>query len=51
MEIQQANLADMERIGAQLWTLAEFAQYDEERRPQLVQQVRAAVAQDTTVPE
>lgn len=50
-EIQQANLADMERIGAQLWTLEEFAQYNEERRPQLAQQVWAAVAQDAAVPE
>lgn len=50
-EIQQANLADMERIGAQLLTLEEFAQYTEEQSPKLVQQVWTAVEQDTTVPE
>lgn len=49
--IQRANLADMERIGAQMLTLAQFADYCEEQAPQLVQQVQRAVAADRTVPE
>lgn len=50
-EIQQANLADMERIGAQMLTLAQFADYSAEKAPQLVQQVQQAVAADQAVPE
>lgn len=50
-EIQRVNLADMERVGAQLWTLTQFAQYDSTCAPQLVQQVRQAVAVDKTAPE
>lgn len=50
-EIQRVNLADMERIGAQMMTLEQFAQYSAADTPQLVQQVQWAVAQDTMVPE
>jgi nicotinamidase-related amidase len=50
-EIQQANLADMERIGAQLLTLEQFAAYDCATRPALVQQVQQAVAAETMLPE
>ena len=50
-EIQRVNLEDMARIGAQMMTLEEFAQYNAEHTPQLVQNVQQAVAQDCTVPE
>ena len=50
-EIQRANLADMERIGAQMLTLEQFAAYDVDSVPYLVQQVRQAVADDSAAPE
>ncbi len=50
-EIQRANLADMERVGAQMLTLKQFAAYDANSVPCLVQQVQQAVADDVTVPE
>lgn len=50
-EIQSANLADMERVGAQLWTMQQFEHYNAEYAPQLVQQVQQAVAADPAVPE
>lgn len=50
-EIQRVNLEDMARIGAQMMTLEEFACYDAEHTPQLVQKVQQAVARDHTVPE
>lgn len=50
-EIQRVNMEDMERIGAKLLTLEEFAAYDVSSCPSLVQEVCAAVAQDETNPE
>ena len=50
-EIQRVNMEDMERIGAKLLTLEEFAAYDASNCPSLVQEVCAAVAQDETNPE
>ena len=50
-EIQRVNLEDMARVGAQLLTLEQFAAYDSASAPQLVGQVRQAVAADDTVPE
>ena len=50
-EIQRVNMEDMERIGAKLLTLEEFAAYDASSCPSLVQEVCAAVAQDEMNPE
>ncbi len=50
-EIQRVNLEDMERVGAKLMSLDEFAAYDSTNCPNLVNQVRDAVAQDETYPE
>lgn len=50
-EIQRVNLEDMQRVGAQLLTMEQFAAYCAEHAPQLVQQVRQAVNEDTTIPE
>lgn len=50
-EIQRANLADMERVGAQMMPLEQFALYQPQSAPQLVQQVQQAVMNDTAVPE
>ncbi len=50
-EIQRVNMEDMERIGAKLMTLEAFASYDSSNCPNLVNQVRDAVANDATDPE
>ena len=50
-EIQQANLADMVRIGAQMLTLEQFEAYNIDTMPQLVQQVQQAVLNDAAIPE
>ena len=50
-EIQRVNLEDMERIGAELWSLGQFEQYDAAHCPTLVQHVRQVVAEDAAVPE
>lgn len=50
-EIQRVNLADMERVGAQMMPLKQFALYQARFAPQLVQQVQQAVMNDTAVPE
>lgn len=50
-EIQNVNVEDMARIGAQLMTLEQFSHYDTEMAPQLVQQVQQAVERDATAPE
>ena len=50
-EIQRVNMEDMERVGAKLMSLDEFAAYDSTTCPKLVQDVRNAVALDETDPE
>ena len=50
-EIQRVNMEDMERVGAKLMSLDEFAAYDNTNCPKLVQDVRNAVALDETDPE
>lgn len=50
-EIQPVNLADMERVGAQMMPLEQFALYQAKSAPQLVQQVQQAVMNDTAAPE
>ena len=50
-EIQRVNLADMERVGAQMMPLGQFALYQAQSAPQLVQQVQQAVMNDTAAPE
>lgn len=50
-EIQRVNLADMERVGAQMMPLEQFALYQAQSAPQLVQQVQQAVMNDTAAPE
>ena len=50
-EIQRVNLEDMARIGAQMLTLEQFAAYNAQTRPTLVQRVCDAVAADETNPE
>lgn len=49
--IQQANLADMERIGAILSDGNQFRQYDQENCPQLVQKVQQQVRMENNIPE
>ncbi|MBQ3509401.1 MAG: cysteine hydrolase [Peptococcaceae bacterium] len=50
-EIQRVNMEDMERVGAKLMSLDEFAAYDSTTCPKLVQDVRDAVELDETNPE
>ena len=50
-EIQRVNLADMERVGAQMMPLEQFALYQAKSAPQLEQQVQQAVMNDTAAPE
>ena len=50
-EIQRVNMEDMERVGAKLLSMEEFASYDAANAPSLVQEVCAAVAADETHPE
>lgn len=50
-EIQRVNMEDMERVGAKLLSMEEFASYDASNCPSLVQEVCAAVAADETHPE
>ena len=50
-EIQRVNLADMERVGAQMMPLEQFALYQAKSAPQLVQPVQQAVMNDTAAPE
>lgn len=50
-EIQRVNLADMERVGAQMMPLEQFALYQARFAPQLVQQVQQVVMNDTAAPE
>ena len=50
-EIQRVNMEDMERVGAKLLSMEEFASYDASNAPSLVQEVCRAVAADETHPE
>ena len=50
-EIQRVNMEDMERVGAKLLSMEDFASYDASNCPSLVQEVCRAVAADETHPE